>query len=142
MPYATAQDIIDRLPEGSDGLLLLADRDADGVADAVVVAGALKDASDEVDAYIGARYALPLAAVPALLTRLTTDIAIYRMARDAARATEENRTRYEDAVALLKAIARGDATAGIAEATGEQPAQGGTAEFSASPRLFGRGRMP
>lgn len=61
MAYATRQDIIDRY--GEDELIVAADHDEDGVADATVVEQGLADASDEIDAYLAGRYTLPLAVV-------------------------------------------------------------------------------
>lgn len=142
MPYAVAQDIVDRLPNGQEGLVLLADRDGDGVADEAVVAGALKDAGDEIDTYVGAVYALPLPSAPAVLTRLCVDIAIYRMGRDAARGTEEDRKRYEDAIDLLKRIADKKASLGPVAPGEAPPAPTSVASFTAEPRQFRRGRMP
>ncbi|MEW5763710.1 MAG: gp436 family protein [Acidobacteriota bacterium] len=140
MPYATAQDIVDRLPNGQEGLLLLADRDGDGVADEAVVSGALGDAADEIDSYLAAVYTLPLPSVPPVLVRLSVDIAIYRMAADAARATEEHRVRYEDAVKLLQSISR--RTAALPLPDGVEPPAAHIATFSAGPRLFKRGGLP
>ena len=142
MLYATSQNIVDRLPNGQEGLVLLADRDGDGVADEAVVSGALQDASDEIDTYVGVVYALPLPSVPAVLTRLCVDIAVYRMGRDASRGTEEDRKRYDDAVDLLKRIADKRASLGPVAPGESAPAPASVAEFSAQPRRFVRGKMP
>ncbi|GIX17702.1 MAG: hypothetical protein KatS3mg119_1888 [Rhodothalassiaceae bacterium] len=103
--YAQLQDLIDRV--GAREITELTDR-ADppaGAIDASVAERALADADAEIDGYLAARYDLPLSPVPAVLTRLATDIARYRLWDD--RAPEEVRQRYEDAVRLLREIADG-----------------------------------
>jgi phage gp36-like protein len=114
MAYATEADILTLY--GPDLLARVADRDRDGTPDAAAVAGALDRASAEIDSHIGARYELPLAATPPVLVQLCVDIAVYRLAQSGAIRTEEDRTRYEDAVAHLGRIARGHATLALPEA--------------------------
>lgn len=58
-----------------------------------------------IDGYLAARYALPLAAVPAMLKAWALDIVRFRLWDDAA--PEEVRRRYEDALAQLRDLARG-----------------------------------
>ena len=103
MPYATLQDLVDRF--GYEQLAQLSDRDAGAVIDETVVGRALADADAEIDGYLTALYALPLASVPALLVRMACDIARYRLFGD--RVTEQVRQLYTDAVRDLKAIASG-----------------------------------
>ncbi|ADU63405.1 MAG: DUF1320 domain-containing protein [Pseudodesulfovibrio sp.] len=134
MSYATETDIIARY--GQDQLLVLADRDGDGLADAEVIAGGLADADAEIDAYLAKRYDLPLAEVPPVLTRLAVDIAVYRMCDTDAMATEGRRKRYEDAVSLLRRIGTGEI------ALGQQPepqTSSGSASVVSAPRTFRRG---
>lgn len=83
---------------------------------------ALGDASEEIDFWIGQRYVLPLvlvnpetgagttvAGAPALV-RCCCDIAVYRLqATRPADDIKDVRRRYEDAIALLKLIAKGEA---------------------------------
>lgn len=110
MGYATQQDLSDRF--GASELAQLTDRTAGTTIDVTVVARALSDADAEIDAYLGARYALPLTTVPSVLARVAADIARYRLHED--RATESVRTRYEDAVTFLKRVAAGDVQLGNA----------------------------
>ena len=104
MTYATQADLETRF--GSDELAQITDRINGSVIDASVVARAIADAEAEIDGYLAARYQLPLASVPAVLGRLTCDMARYYLYAD--RFTESVRKRYEDAVRLLKAMASGD----------------------------------
>jgi phage gp36-like protein len=109
--YATAQDVIDRY--GNDALLLLADRDNDGVVESTVIDTALADAGAEMDAYLAVRYTLPFATPPALLVHLCVDIAVYRLAAESDVATDERRRRFDDALLLLTRLSSGEASFGI-----------------------------
>lgn len=131
MSYAAQANLETRY--GSVELAQLSDRASGSVIDVTVVARALADADAEIDAWLGGRYALPLASVPAVLERVACDIARYRLYDD--RATEQVRQRYEDAVRDLKAIAAGSlALAGIAQPA---PADGGNHVNCRSPeRVF------
>lgn len=118
--YATPQACADR--HGADRVRVLLDLDAAAALAGPAVAPlerALADASAEIDAYARRRYELPLEPPPALFARLAVDIALYRLAADADRATEEGRKRYEDAVRLLERIAAGEVALGL---PGPEPA--------------------
>jgi len=114
MPYASQQDLINRV--GEDELLVAADRDRDGVIDSAVVEGALEDASAEIDSYLAQVYALPLPSVPRLINRLACDIAFHRLSPEADTATEYRRSRYDEAVSLLKKLAKREITLGMPQA--------------------------
>ena len=137
MAYATQQDIVDRY--GDDALYVAADRNNDDAIDTAAVARALNDATDEINAYIGKRYVLPLNPVPTVLTRLCVDIALYRLSTGTA-LTEEKRTRYTDCINLLKGIGNGDADLGIADGSSD-PTSVGDAELISNDRQFSRGTM-
>lgn len=108
--YTTQADFEARF--GPDELLALTDRSGSGAVDAAVFAQAAQDASAEADVYLGARYALPLASVPPVLVQICADIARYRLWAD--RASEEVRRRYEDVQRLLRLIASGEVSLGLA----------------------------
>jgi phage gp36-like protein len=99
-----------------------------------VVEDGLRDASDEIDAYVAVRHTLPLNPVHPVLKPLCIDIALYKMSTGPT-VTEEKRKRYEDARALLKMIAEGKISLGQQAAA----ANSGGAFFQSNPRLFGRG---
>jgi phage gp36-like protein len=104
MPYATQADLETRF--GSAELAQLTDRISGSVIDAAVVGRALADAEAEIDGYLAARYQLPLASAPAVLGRITCDIARYYIYDD--RVIEAVKERYKDAVRLLKSMASGE----------------------------------
>jgi phage gp36-like protein len=60
-------------------------------------------AASLIDGYIAGRYALPLAAVPAVVKGWALDITRYRLWDE--QAPEEVRRRYEDALAQLRDLA-------------------------------------
>lgn len=66
---------------------------------------AIADAEATIDGYIASRYALPLAYVPSLVAGWAADIARFRLWDK--QAPDEVRTRYEDAIAALKDLAKG-----------------------------------
>ena len=105
MAYATQADI-----EAIYSLnaLYVADRDGDGNVDSAAVDRALSSASDEIDSYLATRYPVPLAEVPGIVTQYAVDVALYRLALSAEVLTEELRRRYEDTIAALKRIAKGE----------------------------------
>jgi phage gp36-like protein len=117
MSYATPQDLIDRL--GVREATAISDRVAAGVPNNAVLLQALANAQDEANAYVGRRYALPLAtpqgqpaAVPTLLTRIVIDIARYRQTGTEIMETESIRNRFKDALSQLEQIAAGKLSLG------------------------------
>src|SRR5208282_5782196 len=106
--YATAQDVINRYPNRDLVQLTNEDPTATTVNDAPITQ-ALADASAEIDGYIEGRFTLPLTDPPAVLNRLTTDIAMYRLqSLRPLHDLEDARKRYEDAVAMLTKVADGE----------------------------------
>ncbi|MEO0999816.1 MAG: DUF1320 domain-containing protein [Pseudomonadota bacterium] len=106
MPYATPTDIAELY--GAEALAALTDRDGDGTAEPGAVERALGAASEEMDRHIAVRYTVPLPETTPALAQLCTDIAVYRLAHAARVLRDEHRTRYEDAMRALKAIAKGE----------------------------------
>lgn len=149
MPYATAAQFVERFSERE--AVALSDRANTGLVDeAQLGAGGLVPASEEIDTYIGRRYALPLAAggvplatVPQILVGLCCDIARYRLTSTEVQETEPIRRRYTDAIKLLEKLAAGGVVLGagvdLAAADGSTGAAGGgTVRTNDRNRLFGR----
>lgn len=130
MAYATQQDLYNRY--GQSEIDQLADLDGDGVPDTGVVDAALGDASDTIDAYLGARYTLPLTTIPPVVNRLCCDLARYRLYADAA--PELVQVRHDAAIKLLAAIASGAATIGVAPST--EPPSADSPAVAGAPRKF------
>ena len=105
MSYADVQDVVDRL--GQDAVDQMAD---DAYADTkafTLLAGALADASEEIDGYVGARHALPLDPVPGSLVRICVQIGVYLRCSSADLATDLQKDRAESARRLLRDVAKG-----------------------------------
>lgn len=108
MPYATLADLKARF--GELELIQLTDIAALGVIDEAVVAQALADTEAMVDGYLGGRYTLPLASVPAILVSVVCDLARARLYKDAA--PEIVIQRHQDALRYLDRLALGRITLG------------------------------
>lgn len=132
--YANTQDIIDRY--GPDSVKLASDRDHDQVNDTETVTKALEDACGIINVWIGAKYDLPLTPpFPEALIACNVDIAHYRLHFQHGVLTDEIRQRYDDCIALLKAIADGDASLGLDD---PPTSVGGAATLDGPGRLFTR----
>lgn len=117
--YCTQAHLVARFGEAE--LIGNSDRSDSGDVDAGVVNAAIAKASNIIDSYIGARYALPLASADPVLQGICEDIArhaLYTVDRP-----ELVQKAYEAAIALLKDIARGVARLSIPEPAAATPAQ-------------------
>jgi phage gp36-like protein len=136
--YATVDDL--QALCGETELIQLTDRSSPP-ADAIdldVVNAALQTASDVVDSYVAAAYALPLPSTPAMLKDVTVDLARHRLY--AGKASEEVQARYDEAMKRLRDIAKG--VAKIPGVQGQEPpARTGMVASSAADRLFTHDRL-
>ena len=128
MAYCTQQDMIDRY--GDEELIQLTDRSQSNVIDTTVLTAAIDDATGTVDAYLGARYTLPLASVPAALKRICCDIARYLLHDN--EAPDSVSDRYDAAIEFLQAVAKGDLDLKVGEISGD----GGGVAFEAGTAVF------
>lgn len=112
--YASALDIEQRLDPKH--LAELADEDNDGMPDDDLLEAAIADADALIDTYLCALYETPLESPPAIVRKLSADIAIaglFARRREAHSPVHSERAR--DAVDLLRRIAGGElALAGVA----------------------------
>lgn len=131
MTYATQQNMIDRFTQRE--LVQLTDTTGSGAINAAVVAVALADADAEINSYIGARYRLPLAQVTPELVRLACDIARYRLWD--VRASDEVKTRYDDAIRKLRDVSKEVASLGI-DQNSQPVADAGGVGMIAGGRVF------
>lgn len=133
MSYATKQDMIDRFGETELVQITNQEDHAAETIDDSVLNQALADADAEIDGYLIGRYALPLASVPATLKRNACDIARYHLYDD--RVTEQVQKRYDNVIAFLRMLAKGDASLGLDAAQQETATTGGPA-IAAGDRVF------
>jgi phage gp36-like protein len=139
--YAVAQDVINRYPNRDLVQLTNEDPTATTVNTAPITQ-ALADASAEIDGYIEARFTLPLTDPPAVLNRLATDIAMYRLQvlrplHDLADA----RKRYDDAIAMLSKVAASELTLGLSADNQEPPIAGAVESVEGPRRVFSRRKL-
>lgn len=109
--YATEADLVARFGDEIENLKTMLPSQSS-------VTDAIQDATEEINGYIGGRYALPLPNVPSNLERMACDIARYRLYFQ--QPTEEVRKRYEDAISFLKLVATGKAHLQIQDAETNQ----------------------
>lgn len=128
--YATEQDVLERW----DGVPV----DAGDPA----FTRALDDASALIDTYLSRRWEVPLEVPPRLLVTVCVDIASYLLCRTDNALSEDIRQRYDDALALLKSVARGELDLPGLESTpsGDGASGPGAVVLSGPERLFGRGK--
>ena len=120
MVYAQPSDMIARYPNRD--LVQLTNEDPTQTAQPDGPATGARRRLGRNRWYLESRFTLPLSDPPAVLARLTCDIAMYRLQtlrplHDLA----EARKRYEDAVALLIRVADGTLTLGLATDNQEPP---------------------
>jgi phage gp36-like protein len=138
--YATVNDVTARYPNRD--LVQLSNEDPATTVNGAPIQTALDDASAEIDGYLEGRFTLPLSDPPAVLNRLCTDIAMYRMQvlrplHDLADA----RKRYDDAIAMLAKVAAGELTLGLAADNQEPPAAAGAEGTQGPARVFSRNTL-
>lgn len=142
MTYATRADI--ETLYGPDELRLVLNlmRDAELSGDEIArVDAALSETSSQIESYLSVRYTLPLATVPQVLRSFAVDMTIYRLALRNGRPRDELRKRYDDAIAFLKSVAKGDANLpGVSTGTGTGAGGVAAAGSSGDVRFTGRGR--
>lgn len=111
MNYATVADMRARYRD--DLLNSLLRRVGTAELDTEKLDRALMDASALIEGYLSARYALPLSAIPRLLTQHCCAIAFYYLNDE--RATEQTTQRYKDALRWLNEVKNGDLQLGVDE---------------------------
>lgn len=103
MAYATIDNVFTRYPPIS----AMVGTGSGEVTSAQVSSAYIFDAEGFVNAYLGAKYAVPLQSEP-ILTSLTSDLAIYKVLEDKVpRIPEFMQRRYENAIKTLEALRDG-----------------------------------
>ncbi len=122
MAYCTQSDIIEQLDE--DILVQLTDDAGTGDVDESAVERAIADADAEIDAYCQGRYDIPLSPVPAMIRRISVDIAVYHLCSRRGEPPDVRKDRYKNAVRFLEKVMTGGIKLGATEPTvtdGNQP---------------------
>lgn len=134
MSFATLQQLIDRYGEAM--LLDLTDRanPPAGVIGAAVAERGLADASAVIEGHLAARYAMPLQTVPQILVDVCLKLWVWNLHLHTP--TEKVKADYDQAMRLLRDIAKGDVR--LPDSAGSEPAaaEGSGAEFTDRERDF------
>ncbi|WP_085299254.1 gp436 family protein [Cognaticolwellia mytili] len=131
--YCHKQALINQF--GQQDLIDLTDRNSMGQINDEVLERAIKDASAEMDGYIGSRYQLPLSHVPEILLSIACDITIYRLYVNSP--SDSVVTRYNNQIKFLKSVAKGEVTLGIST-EGTQATSTDFAEVQSAGSVFSR----
>lgn len=122
---------------GDQVLILLADRDNDGVIDAGVVEAHLQDADAEIVSLISGGAVIDTANPPLNLVRIACVVTLYKLY--GAQAPEDVRKQYDDAVKFLRLVAKGEASLDGGALTPTAPsANPRPAASESTPRRFTR----
>jgi phage gp36-like protein len=136
-PYLSAQAFVERL--GLDEAIRLTDTIGNGRIEVPRLATALADAQAEVDSYLAARHATPLATVPALITMIVFNLAVANLWRG--ELPESVRDRRDNAQRQLRDMAAGKITLPGAALLAPAEASDAPVLFSTTDRLFTRDSM-
>jgi phage gp36-like protein len=138
MPYATLQNMMDRF--GERELIALTDRDNTGIVDAAVLARGLQSADDEINPYLVARYTIPPASVPAIVSNFACDIARYRLCGAEVIETDEIRNRYKDAIKFFEKVSKGEISLGL-DALSQTVASKGSVHIRSDKAVFNKEKL-
>lgn len=138
MAYCDQTDINDQVDERN--LILLTDDDDTGSVDSDKVDAAILKADALIDSYLAVKYAVPMDTVPAIVKKLSVDIAVYELFSRRDSVPESTQKRFDDAVTFLKDVAQG--RAGIPGATSADSSMSSNAPtITTSSRIFSRSKM-
>ena len=119
MAYCTIEDVKKLLPEAD--LVQLTDDEGAGTINPQRLEEAVAQADADIDAYLSGKYTVPLTPVPAVVKKLSADIAVYNLySRRLEKIPETRSERYKNAVRMLEGIAKG--TISVGAATAPEPA--------------------
>src|SRR3989304_6022294 len=110
MAYCTHADLLQRLSE--QDLIDLTDKTGTGELDSDAEARAIADADAEIDSYCGSNYTVPFSPVPAMIRKISVDIAIYDLygLNPTQKLPDDIKARYEKAIRFLKDVGNGRGT--------------------------------
>jgi phage gp36-like protein len=147
MAYCTLDDITKALEEATviqltDDELLKPAAIEPGNPDHAAIVGRIEEAIEtadaEIDGYCAVKYSVPLAPVPAVVSKLSVELAVYYLYSRRS-VPEKIEKRYDKAVARLKDIARGLLSLGVKpEPAASAAADSAEANKTADDRVFTR----
>jgi phage gp36-like protein len=138
--YSTLDDIRAQIDESK--LIQLTDDEGSGTVAEHRVTGAIEDADQEIDGYIGAGRQVPLSPVPPVIRKLSTDIAVYNLYSRRDTVPEGRLERYRAAVRFLEQVAAGKISLGANDPEGSPPETGSPRMAEENPeRAFSRSTL-
>ncbi|MFZ5998055.1 MAG: gp436 family protein [Nitrospirota bacterium] len=134
--YSTLDDIKKLLP--AEIIIQLTDDENTGAINQARVDEAISQADAEIDSYCAGKYTVPFTTVPAVVKKISVDIAIYNLySRKVEEIPDTRKDRYNNAIRQLKRIADGTITLGIDPA----PAPSSEGEIKTSDRTFTKDKL-
>jgi phage gp36-like protein len=115
MAYCTEDDILLQLDR--DTLIQLTDDDNEGKIIDDHVTAAIADADAEIDAHCQGRYDIPLSPVPAMIKKISVDMAVYHLYSRRHDVPEIRKDRYKNAIKFLEKVMKGEITLGATTPT-------------------------
>lgn len=109
MAYCTVAEVKAMFDDAT--LAGMTDEDGTGLIDNDTITSAIETADGIIDGYLASRYTVPLSApIPGLVNLLSADIAVYRLyvGHMVTRMTDAVRQMYEDAIAALTKLSKGE----------------------------------
>lgn len=97
----------------------------DDAAVAAVIEEATGQADSEIDSYLAARYRLPLASVPSIISTLSARMTVYYLTLRRDKGMDDKwESVYKRSVEILTQMAKGIITLGLPEIKADSPAMG------------------
>lgn len=113
MAYVTQADV-ERAAGGAAKLAQLADLDADGAVDALVLSETIADASRWMDSYIQRRHAVPLTEpVPDIVRRFCAQETVYLLKRPRGAVDQQDQDAHDELLRWLEGIAQGSVSLSV-----------------------------
>lgn len=137
MAYCAKADILGQISEYQ--LIELTDDNKTGAENDTIITQAIADSDSEIDGWVGKRYTVPLSPVPAIVKKLSIDIAIYNLYARRRGLPEDRKERYSNAITFLKAVSKGDATLGEDDPSGVPQSQ--TVDIESNTRVFSHSNL-
>lgn len=137
MAYSTKAGILKQISETV--LIQLTDDKNIGIVDDIIINQAIADADAEIDSYCGNRHTVPFSAVPAIIEKMSVDIAIYNLYSRRKGAPEDRQKRYDNAIRFLRDVSKGAVSLG-ADAPPPTTTEN-TVSIAGNDRIFTRGKL-
>jgi len=143
MAYSALTDIQKLLPDDTILQLSVDPADTDQTTiNQTRVDEAIAQADAEINSYCGSKYSVPFATAPAIVKKISVDIAIYNLySRKVDEIPETRADRYKNAIRQLEGISRGLISIGVDPAPAAPTVGGSETNKETNDRIFTRDKM-